>query len=192
MIEFEVTVPKIDMEDARRRLVKSGAVLQRQTFMQKNIVFNLSQERKIKGGWLRVREEGDKVTMSLKIIDGGKITDQQEYLFIAQDMEDACRFLRLMGAEEKARQEKKREVWTLEGCEVTIDQWPYLEPFLEVEGPDEESIKKTVGALGYDYDGCRVCSADVLYSEKYGVPEDIINNHTPLILFDMPNPFIRG
>lgn len=65
---------------------------------------------------------------------------------------------------------------------MTIDEWP----FLEIEGLDEEAVK----SLGYDYDKCRICAVDVLYSEKYGIPEDIIDNHTPRIMFNIPNPFL--
>ncbi len=190
MIEFEVTVPRIDMEDARRRLSEGGAVLKRPVFTHKHIVFNMPAERRIKGSWMRVREEEGRVTMSLKIIDGEKITDQQEYFFIAQNTKDACNFLELMGAEEKARQEKRREIWMLGECEVAIDEWPFLEPFLEIEGPDEAAVRGAVESLGYDYGSCRVCAVDALYSEKYGLSEDIIDNHTPRIMFDMPNPFL--
>lgn len=116
MIEFEVTVPCVDIEDARRRLAKSGAALQRPAFMQKHIVFNMPAERRIKGSWMRVREEEGRVTMSLKIIGGNKITDQQEYFFVAENTADACRFLELLGAEEKSRQEKKREIWKRGGA----------------------------------------------------------------------------
>lgn len=191
MIEFEVTVPQIDIEDARRRLQKSGAVLQKNSHIQKNIVFGLPEERKIKGGWMRVREESDRVTMSLKIIDGEKISDQQEYFFIAENTEDACKFLTLLGGVKKAEQEKRREIWMLGQCEVTIDEWPFLEPFLEVEGKNEEMVQEAVEFLGYEYDKCQVCAVDVLYREKYGVPEDIVDNHTPRIIFDMQNPFLK-
>ena len=191
MIEFEVTVPQIDIEGARRRLQKSGAVLQKNSHIQKNIVFGLPEERKIKGGWMRVREESDRVTMSLKIIDGEKISDQQEYFFIAENTEDACKFLTLLGGVKKAEQEKRREIWMLGQCEVTIDEWPFLEPFLEVEGKNEEMVQEAVEFLGYEYDKCQVCAVDVLYREKYGVPEDIVDNHTPRIIFDMQNPFLR-
>jgi len=191
MIEFEITIPDIDIEDARQRLLGCGASLEKESHIQKHIVFNMPAERRIKGSWMRVREEADRVTMSLKIIDGGNISDQKEFFFIAQNTEDACKFLEMMGAEEKARQDKRREIWRLGECEVTIDEWPFLEPFMEVEGPDEGAVKDAVEQLGYDYGRGKVCAVDVLYSEKYGLSVDIIDNHTPLITFDMPNPFIK-
>ncbi|MDD3006735.1 MAG: CYTH domain-containing protein [Candidatus Pacebacteria bacterium] len=191
MIEFEMTIPNVEIDDARRRLRECGAVLQKDSYIQKHIVFNLPEERKIEGAWMRVREESDRITMSMKIIDGKNISDQQEYFFIAENTEDACKFLTLLGGTEKARQEKRREIWMLGQCEITIDEWPFLEPFLEVEGKNEEMVRETVSLLGYEYDKCRVCAVDVLYSEKYGISEDIVDNHTSRILFDMENPFLR-
>jgi hypothetical protein len=32
---------------------------------------------------------------------------------------------------------------------------------------------------------------DKLYKEKYGVDEDVINNHKPKIIFDVPNTFFK-
>lgn len=189
MIEFEVKILNIDIKDAQSRLLKNGAVLQKPAVVHKNIVFHLPQGREIENGWLRTRDEGDKITMSLKIM-GREIADQQEICFIADSMDEAVHFLELMGAREKAHQEKRRETWLLEDCEVVIDEWPFLDPIIEIEGPSEESVKKAVEKLGYAQTDCRVCAADTLYKEKYGVEEDIVNNHTPRLVFEMDNPFI--
>ncbi|MDD3190144.1 MAG: CYTH domain-containing protein [Candidatus Pacebacteria bacterium] len=190
MIEFELKIPDVNIEDAKNRLQKIGAVLQKSSYVQKNIMLHLPSGREIAGGWLRVRDEGEKITMSLKIIDGKKITDQREFCFFAESMEEASEFLETMGAREKARSEKRRETWTLGKCEVVIDEWPFLEPIIEVEGPDEKTVVEAVKSLGYDIEKCRVCAISKLYKEKYGVSEDIVNNHTPRILFDMKNPFL--
>ncbi len=47
----------------------------------------------INGGWLRVRDEGDKVTMSLKVVDGDAIADQKEVQLVINSFERGCRFL---------------------------------------------------------------------------------------------------
>lgn len=189
MIEFEVKITGLDIIKTRRLLQERGAVLHRPAYLQKNIMFHLPRGREIPGGWLRVRDEGDKITMSLKIIDGGKITDQREFCFLADSIQEAARFLELMGAVEKARSEKRRESWMLGECEIVIDEWPFLEPFIEVEGPDEEAVMRTVELLGFQASDCRICAVDVFYREKYGVEEDVVDNHTPLLVFDMENPF---
>ncbi|QQG41403.1 MAG: CYTH domain-containing protein [Candidatus Woesebacteria bacterium] len=187
--EFEATFTNIDKDDTRNRLKNAGAKLIRPEFMQKRVVFNLPKGHEIPGGWLRVRDEGDKITMSLKIVNGGKIDDQKETQLTVNSFDEAATILETIGCDKKAYQESKRELWELDGVEITIDEWPFLEPIVEVEGKSEEEVKNVSEKLNFDYKNARFCAVDVLYSEKYGISQDRINNHTPEILFDGENPF---
>ncbi len=189
--EFEATFPNISKTSARTKLKKAGAKLVRSEFMQKRAVFNLPSGHEIKGGWLRVRDEGDKITMSLKIVDGDKIENQKEIQLKINSFNEGVELLEATGAKKKAYQESKRELWELNGVEITIDEWPFLESYVEIEGKSEEEVKEVANKLGLDYLKARFCSVDTLYSEKYGISEDKINNHTPDILFDMENPFVK-
>ena len=99
-------------------------------------------------GWLRVRDEGDKVTMSLKVVDGKHIEDQKEICLTINLFEDGIELLRNVGCIEKAYQETRRDLWMLDGVEITIDEWPFLEPYVEVEGGSESAVKKGLGKAG--------------------------------------------
>lgn len=189
--EFEATFPNIKKSDARASLKKAGAKLVRKEYLQKRFVFNLPSGHEIKGGWLRVRDEGDKITMSLKIVDGDKIENQKEIQLKIDNFNEGVALLEATGAKKKAYQESKRELWKLNGVEITIDEWPFLEPFVEIEGKSEDEVKEIARKLGFDYSKAKFCAVDVLYSEKYGVSEDMINNNTPEILFDGKNPFVK-
>jgi len=79
----------------------------------------------------------------------------------------------------------------IDGLEITIDEWPFLEPFVEIEGDSEESVKNVAEKLGFNYKDALFCSIDTLYSKKYNLSENVINNRTPKIVFDMKNPFIK-
>jgi len=190
-IEYEATFTNIDKQDIRERLRKIEGKLIRPEFLQKRVVFNLPEEYKIKGGWIRVRDEGDKIRMSLKIVDGTGIESQKEISLKVDSLERAEEFLTLLGCQKKAYQENKRELWKIDGMEITIDEWPFLEPFVEIEGDSEESVKDMAEKLGFDYQDALFCSIDTLYSRKYNLPEDIINNQTPKIVFEMKNPFVE-
>ena len=144
----------------------------------------------IKGGWLRVRDEGDKITMSLKVVDGASIENQKETQLVVDNFDSAVSLLESIGCENKAYQETKRELWEVDGVEVTIDEWPFLEPFVEIEGKSEEDVKGVSEKLGFDYSQAKFGAVDTLYAERYGITEDQINNHTPKILFEGKNPFI--
>lgn len=190
-IEYEATFENVDKDAVRAKLKAAGATLARPEFMQKRVVFNLPKGHEIPGGWLRVRNEGDKVTMSLKVVNGDRIEDQKEICLTVDDVDNAVAFLTAIGAERKAYQETKRELWTLDGTEITIDEWPFLEPFVEVEGSDEAAVRAASEKVGFDYSAALFCSVDTLYARKYGFDEDVFNNQSDLVVFDMENPFIK-
>lgn len=190
-IEFEATFPNIQKDHIREALKKLGATLIKPEFMQKRTVFTLPQGHEITGGWIRVRDEGDKITMSLKVIDGDKIEDQKEVNIIVDNYENARSLLSSMGCGEKAYQESKRELWGLDDVEIMIDEWPFLEPFVEIEGKSEQSVRMMSEKMGFAYDKALFCSVATLYHMKYGVTEDFVNNKTPQLVFDGANPFVH-
>lgn len=190
-IEYEATYTNIDKDEIRGRLKEAGAILARPEYLQKRVVFNLPNGLTIKGGWLRIRDEGNRIAMSLKIVDGEGIESQREVLLEVNSFDRAEELLTLLGAPRKAYQENKRELWTLGDVEVTIDEWPFLEPFVEIEGGSEDMVKKTSKTLGFEYEQALFCSVTTLYSKKYNLPDSVINNDVPKIVFDMENPFLR-
>src|SRR5690606_35359406 len=118
----------------RERLTKAGAELIRPEFLQKRIPFNLPEGKPQRGIWLRVRDEGDKTTLSLKQIDGENIENQKELSVDVSDFDTTVTILKSIGCKPKSYQETRRELWRLDGVDITIDEWPFLEPFVEVEG----------------------------------------------------------
>ena len=190
-IEHEATFTNIDKEEIRARLREAGATLVRPEFLMKRVVFELPTGHEIPGGWLRVRDEGDKITMSLKVVNGNKIENQKEIQVVIDNFSEGVSLLENLGAERKALQESRRELWLLDEVEVTIDEWPYLEPYVEVEGNNEEAVKVVSKKIGFDYDKALFCSVDYLYNKKYGVPLETINHNTKLITFTDPNPFLN-
>ena len=188
-IEYEATFTEVDVEWVRGRLKTVGAALVKPNFLQKRVVFNFPKGNEVKGGWARVRDEGDKVTMSVKIVDGDKITDQKEAQIVVDDFDGAVSLLTMVGCIPKAYQETRRELWTLDGVEITIDEWPFLPPFVEIEGASEEVVKAATDKLGFDWSTAKFCYVSRLYAEHYNIDPDILKNQTPRLVFNMANPF---
>ena len=69
-----------------------------------------------------------------------------------------------------------------------MDEWPFLEPFVEVEGKSEEDVRKVSEKIGFDYSKALFSNAGMLYQKKYNIPNSEINKE-PLIIFNMENPF---
>ncbi len=190
-IEFEATFPEIDKDDIRKRLKSVGARLIRPEFQQRRVTFNLPPGIGSENCWLRVRDEGERITVSLKEVNGSKIADQKEICLIVDDFDKAVRLLVLAGCQKKSYQETKREIWNMNEVEICLDEWPYLEPFAELEADSEEKVRNVSDLLGLDYSKALFGPVSILYSNKYGVPENIINNSIPEITFDGENPFLK-
>jgi adenylate cyclase class 2 len=189
-IEYEATYINVDKDGMRDRLKKVGAKLLRPEFLQKRIVFDPPSHNDVEQVWLRVRDEGDKITMSLKKIDGDQIENQREICLKVDGFNKAVDLLNKIGCIQKSYQETKRELWVLDDVEITIDEWPWLEPFIEVEGCSEARVKKVSEKIGFDYGTAKFCSVTTLYTEKYNIPEKQINA-IPEIIFKSSNPFLN-
>lgn len=189
-VEYEATFLNINKDEIRQKFKNAGAKLIRPEFLQKRISFKPAV-MKVSYCWARVRDEGDKTTMSYKEAGMDKIEEQKEISLVVDNFERATQFLEAIGCKRKAFQESKREIWSLDDVEICIDEWPFLEPFVEVEGKSEEEIRKVSEKIGFDWKQARFCSVGAFYAEKYSIDRDIISNHTPLIVFDMENPFIN-
>lgn len=187
-IEYEATFPNIEKDDVRKRLKVAGAVLVQPEYLQKRIPFWLPNKENAENSWLRVRDEGDKVTLSLKTHNGKNIENQKELCLEVNNFDDAVELLESIGCTRKSYQETRRELWMLDGVEITIDEWPFLDPFVEVEGKDEESVKNVSKKIGFDYGTALFCSVGSLYVQRYGIRPDKINTLEKLV-FNMPNPF---
>lgn len=188
--EYEATFVNINKENIRKKLKEVGANLIKPEFLQKRVVFNLP-----KGfdgySWLRVRDEEDKITMSFKIVNGDKIENQKEINLIIDDFKKGIEFLETIGCQKKAYQETKREIWKLDNVEICIDEWPFLEPFVEVEGKSEKEVKAVSKKLGFDYSKAWFCATGLIYSKKYNIPVEIIDNEISEISFNSKNPFLK-
>lgn len=190
-VEYEATFCNINVDKIREKIKSLNGKLLKPMFNQERTVFNLPKGHEIEGGWLRVRDEAGKITMSLKIMESnGSMEGQKEIEVTVDNYENAVNLLETIGAEKKAVQETKREVWELDEVEVMIDWWPFLEPIIEIEAENEDKVRKVSEKLGFDWNDALFDSIDCVYGEKYNISRDRINNNTPKIVFDMENPFI--
>ncbi len=186
--EYEATFLDINKDEIRQRLYKEGAKLIKPEFLQKRVVFNLPENLRGRN-WVRVRDEEDKITMTFKSIDGNKIESQKEINLTIDDFKKGIDFLETIGCQRKSYQETKREIWSLNNVEICIDEWPFLEPFVEVEGKSEKEVKAVSEKIGFDYSKAWFCGTGLIYSKRYNIPVEIISNEIPKIVFNMENPF---
>ncbi len=68
----------------------------------------------------------------------------------------------------KFDQEKKRRHWEINNCDVDIDNYPVIKPYMEIEGKDWEAVKKTANILGLNWNSRKQYSASQVF-EGYGI-----------------------
>jgi len=190
-IEFEATFIEVSFDQFRKRLANSGAKLVKDEFLQTRVIINPPLAVKNKNSWLRLRDEADRITLTYKVITGYKIEDQKEVCLEVDDFAKTLELLQLLGCEVKAYQESKREMWLLDGVEICLDQWPYLPPFVEIEGQSEAAVKAVAEKVGFDYTTALFGNVGNLYQKKYGIEPDLIHEKISRLTFTDPNPFIK-
>ena len=190
--EWEATFWPIEKDEIRKRLTDAGATLIYHERLMRRVNLFLPEGTRVDKGFARVRDEGDKITLSIKDMSGTKIEDQKESEIIVNDFENARNVLRALGCRDKNYQETRRELWRLSEVEITIDEWPFLKPLLEIEGESESRVRTVSEQLGFKWQDARFCSADRLYAEQHGIEERFINEGIPELTFGMENPFTAG
>jgi adenylate cyclase class 2 len=76
-----------------------------------------------------------------------KYKSRPEYETGISDPNAAEKIFEGLGYEKRLTVEKQRSLWQLDGCEVCLDELPELGCFVEVEGPDEETISSVLAKL---------------------------------------------
>lgn len=183
--EIEATFLSINKNEMREKLKIAGFELKTPEYLMRRKTFDFSRVAPGHNKWGRVRQESDKVTMTVKEIRGSGISDTYEVELVVNDFDTAAAFFEACGIPAKAFQENMREVWTRDGIEVTIDTWPGLNPFIEVEGANENTVREVSQELGFDFGKAVFGSIDLVYEKELGIPAQTITR-LPEITFSNP------
>ena len=146
-------------------------------------------EMKKKEAFARVRDEGDRVTMTYKQFASLSVDGAQEHEVVVSDFDEAIALLAAAGLQYTSFQESKRETWMLDGAEVVIDEWPWLKPYIEVEGESVEHVKEVSAKLGFNWDDAVFGDVMAAYRQEYPhlTEQDTVGN-IPEVRFGDPLP----
>jgi len=185
--EIEVKFLNIDIDAMREKLKAVGAHLEQPMRLMRRQVFHLvtPSER----AYVRVRDEGHKATMTFKRFEGDGLHAAKEAEVDVSDFETAVKILEESGLKLKSYQESKRETWHVGEVEVVIDEWPWAPPFVEIEGPSEDEVRKVTADLGLNWNDAAFGGVAEVYKSLYpAITNDVIVNDLPRYEFDDPIP----
>ncbi|MFA5744640.1 MAG: CYTH domain-containing protein [Candidatus Paceibacterota bacterium] len=184
--EVEATFIPADHIALRKKLGDIGAKLIRPERLIRRTIFDYEDLRlDAKAAWVRLRDEGDSITLTFKQRTNETINGMKEIEIVVDDYIRTKELLLAIGLIVKAEQETKRELWEIDGTQVMLDTWPWLEPIAEIEGESEETVKELSQRLGFDWTKAIFDSADELYRLVFDVTRTEIST-CPLTFGPVP------
>jgi adenylate cyclase, class 2 len=167
--EYEARFCDTSQEHVTARLQELGAELIMPRTLMRRIVF-ISPQIEDLGGWLRLRDQGESITLTYKQTAGDTAAIDRilEAEIGVSDFDATSQLLQAMGFTPQRYQENYREEWHLGDVTFDIDTWPDLPTFLEIEGLDEQSVRAATAAIGLDYGQATFGSVDEVYQTRLG------------------------
>lgn len=162
----------IEKDILEGRLHRLGATLAtpRRLMRRQLFLFPLAVRKADVEQLARVRDEGDRITMTLKESPLKRTMDSvQELEIIVSDFDAAVQIFTMSGYEPITYQENRRTSWKFEGCSIEIDEWPGLRSYAEIEAPSKDELKRVAALLGIDESMFMCCSVFDLYQGECGL-----------------------
>ena len=185
--EYEAKYLDVDKDEVRTRLKKARAKLIKSEFLQRRWVLDLPTALHSSKVFARVRDEGDKITLTWKEFSDEEKDNPNEIEVVVDDFDKTFELLTKLGCTAASYQENRRELWHLGEAKITIDSWPFFNPFVEIEGTSEEIIENASKKTGFDWSKALFCGVSRLYRMRYG--EHVHIRQMPILTFEMENPF---
>jgi adenylate cyclase, class 2 len=148
--EYEAKFLEVHVAGLQAKLTTLGAV---RAFPRTLLTRKIFENDALEGGaWVRLRDEGTRSTLTLKqVTDSTTIDGTTEIETEVTDLRAMAEILARLGLAEVRYQESYREEWRWGEVAFDFDDWPGLPTFLEIEGPDEASVRQAAATLGLDY-----------------------------------------
>ena len=144
--EFEYQFINYDKKELLKKIKELGGYHEGTYLFRVMVVIHpLNKE----GTYIRVRDEGKKITMTYKYQDVNSEFEEEDEIII-DDFDSAVNILYGIGCTKKYYYEKIREIWNVENSEIVFDNVPAVPEFMEVESPDKNDLDELCKKLNLD------------------------------------------
>ncbi|RCV52551.1 class IV adenylate cyclase [Marinitenerispora sediminis] len=145
-VEYEAKILDVDPDAVAARILRAGGT-ELGTSLQRRYVYDI--EPGDTSRWIRLRDTGSEVTLTVKEIDSDEIGGTRETEIAVSDLETANVLLGKLGYSPKGYQENVRRSFVLAGARVEIDAWPLIPPYVEIEAVSRADVLRVAELLGY-------------------------------------------
>lgn len=173
MEEIEVKFLDIDSEKIQKKLLDIGAEKVGEYFYRRRVFDYPDWRLDRQGAWLRLRDEGDRITLSFKQRLGitshdGSTSDSgmEEVEIVVNNFDKSALLLLKLGFIEKHYAENKRTRFVKSGVEFDIDIFPELKPYLEIEASSWSKIDDAIRWLELNPADKKIFSTNQVYALK--------------------------
>ena len=148
--EYETQVLEINSEEIINKLRELGAKEYPEVFQKRKVFDILCLEEEGIGEWVRLRQTNDKTTLTYKKRMNIEIDGTEEVEIEVDDFEKTAALLSRLKWTGKWYQENKRIKFVLNDIEFTLDKWPMIPIFLEVESSSKEKVNEGLKMLNLE------------------------------------------
>ena len=161
-IEYEYQFRNYDKPNLIKEMKHLGAKKKGDYLFRVNV---FEHPNKLEDTYIRVRDEGFRITMTYKYQPLNKFADENE--IIIDDFDEAITILNNLGCKTKYYYEKIREIWNLDNCEIVFDTIPCNPEIMEVEAVKKRDLTRLIKTLDLDKYRSQSYNNDVL-KELFG------------------------
>ena len=165
-LEYEIRVYDISERKIKKLIKEKGGKLINKKKIMPIITYH--HPLKKKDSYIRIRDEGKQITMTIKTKLNTKYKVEREVEI--DNIEEGDAILKFLGCKKKYTVEKIRETYVLPGAkEIVFDSYPGIPTYLEIDCHDLKSLKKVCKMLGFTVNDHDTKGINDLYFELYGI-----------------------
>ena len=166
-LEYEIRMYTINEYKIKKLIKKHGGKLTNKKRIMPIITY--VHPKKKMDSYIRIRDEGKQITMTIKTKLGTKYPVEREVEI--NSIDEGHAILTFLGCKERYRVEKIRETYIMKGAkEIVFDSYPGIPTYLEIDCHSEADLEKVAKKLGFTMDDHEDKTIRHIYHELYGIP----------------------
>jgi adenylate cyclase class 2 len=159
----------VDHEDIKKRLTAIMAKLVTPKRLMRSAVLDYPDHElnRQHNGLVRLRDEGDSIKLTYKEVTEQQAGGIKQIDLAISSFEDGVELFEKLDLKVLSLQESKRETWQVENVYVRLEEWPWVNTYIEIEGPSEAKIRDVAARLGFKWSQAIFGSPTLVYAAEY-------------------------
>ncbi len=143
--EYEIKILNVPTDEAIATISKLG-LTKHEAITFKRYIYEIGGQPE---AWIRLRSDGPKTTLTYKNFKRDSIDGMEEIEVTVDNLDLANSFLEAIGFKATKYQENKRFLYTNDEIEISVDEWPKIPSYIEIEGKNQRIVEEYITKLGF-------------------------------------------